>query len=74
MISGDSSSDGLGTAGNRGAYLGLISSTFSTVVSQLSAATIGSDALADWMSHLHPGTRLGFDRGTTIGAIAIGIA
>jgi hypothetical protein len=32
------------------AYLGLISSTFSTVVSQLSAARIGRDAIVDWMS------------------------
>ena len=31
-------------------YLGLISSTFSTVVSQLSAARIGRDASVDWMS------------------------
>lgn len=31
-------------------YLGLISSTFSTVVSQLSAGRIGRDAAVDWMS------------------------
>jgi hypothetical protein len=31
-------------------YLGLISSTFSTIVSQLSAARIGRDAAVDWMS------------------------
>lgn len=32
------------------ALLGLISSTFSTIVSQLTAARIGRDALVDWMS------------------------
>jgi uncharacterized protein (DUF305 family) len=31
-------------------YLGLISSTFSTIVSQLSAARIGRDAAVEWMS------------------------
>jgi uncharacterized protein (DUF305 family) len=31
-------------------YLGLISSTFSTIVSQLSAARMGRDAAVDWMS------------------------
>jgi hypothetical protein len=31
-------------------YFGLISSTFSTLVSQLSAARIGRDAAVDWMS------------------------
>jgi uncharacterized protein (DUF305 family) len=31
-------------------YLGLISSTFSTLVSQLTAARIGRDAAVDWMS------------------------
>jgi hypothetical protein len=31
-------------------YLGLISSTFSTIVSQLCAARIGRDAAVDWMS------------------------
>jgi hypothetical protein len=31
-------------------YLGLISSTFSTVVGQLSASRIGRDAAVDWMS------------------------
>ncbi|MGY4497003.1 hypothetical protein ACVWYH_000930 [Bradyrhizobium sp. GM24.11] len=31
-------------------YLGLISSTFSTIVSQLAAARIGRDAAVDWMS------------------------
>jgi hypothetical protein len=30
-------------------WLGLISSTFSTVVSQLAAGRIGRDALVDWM-------------------------
>jgi uncharacterized protein (DUF305 family) len=32
------------------AYLGLISSTFSTIISQLSAARMGRDAAVDWMS------------------------
>lgn len=32
------------------ALLGLVSSTFSTVVSQLTAARIGRDAMVDWMS------------------------
>ncbi|MDB5511215.1 MAG: hypothetical protein JWR08_698 [Enterovirga sp.] len=32
------------------ALLGLVSSTFSTVVSQLTAARIGRDALVDWMA------------------------
>ncbi|MCK1360974.1 DUF305 domain-containing protein [Bradyrhizobium sp. 199] len=32
------------------AELGLISSTFSTIVSQLSAARIGRDAIVDWMT------------------------
>ena len=31
------------------AWLGLISSTFSTLVSQLTAARIGRDAAVDWM-------------------------
>jgi hypothetical protein len=33
-----------------GIYLGLISNTFSTVVSQLTAGRIGRDAAVDWMS------------------------
>jgi hypothetical protein len=52
LISGSSSSDGLGTAWRwiAAIYLGLISSSFSPVTSQPSAARIGRDDLVDWMS------------------------
>jgi uncharacterized protein (DUF305 family) len=51
-MQGNESPDNLGTAQRWSAavYLGLISSTFSTVVSQLSAARIGRDASVDWMT------------------------
>ena len=57
------------------AYLGLISSTFSTVVSQLSAARIGRDALVDWMSVAAiPARDWALTTEPSIGAIAVGIA
>jgi len=57
------------------AYLGLISSTFSTVVSQLSAARIGRDALVDWMSVAAiPARDWALTAEPSIGAIAVGIA
>src|SRR3954470_2383739 len=57
------------------AYLGLISSTFSTVVSQLSAARIGRDALVDWMSVAAIPTRdWALAAEPSVGSVAIGIA
>jgi hypothetical protein len=57
------------------AYLGLISSTFSTVASQLSAARIGRDALVDWMSVAAiPARDWALTAEPSIGAIAVGIA
>lgn len=77
MISGGSPSNGLGTARRwvAAAHLGLISSTFSTVVSQLSAARIGRDALVDWMSVAAiPARDWALTAEPSIGAIAVGIA
>jgi uncharacterized protein (DUF305 family) len=77
LKSGDSSSDGSGTARRwiAAAYLGLISSTFSTVVSQLSAARIGRDALVDWMSVAAiPARDWALAAEPSIGAVAVGIA
>jgi len=71
---------GVGSHENRGAArrwraAGLISSTFSTVVSQLSAARIGRVAAVVWMSVAAIPAR---DRALTaepsIGAVAVGIA
>jgi hypothetical protein len=57
------------------ASLGLISSTFSTVVSQLSAGRIGRDALVDWMSVAAIPTReWALTAEPSFGAIAVGIA
>jgi hypothetical protein len=54
--------------------LGLISSTFSTVVSQLSAARIGRDASVDWMSVAAiPARDWALTAEPSIGAIAVGI-
>src|ERR1700710_599941 len=56
-------------------YLGLISSTFSTVVSQLSATRIGRDALVDWMSVAAiPARDWAMTVEPTVGAVAVGIA
>jgi uncharacterized protein (DUF305 family) len=56
-------------------YLGLISSTFSTVVSQLSAARIGRDAAVDWMSVAAiPARDWALSSEPSAAAIAIGIA
>jgi hypothetical protein len=56
-------------------YLGLISSTISTVVSQLSAARIGRDAAVDWMSVAAiPARDWALTAEPSFGAIAIGIA
>ena len=56
-------------------YLGLISSTFSTVVSQLSAARIGRDAAVDWMSVAAiPARDWALSSEPSTAAIAIGIA
>jgi uncharacterized protein (DUF305 family) len=55
--------------------LGLISSTFSTIVSQLSAARIGRDAAVDWMSVAAiPARDWALSSEPSTGAIAIGIA
>jgi hypothetical protein len=77
LIPGDISHDKLGTAQRWRAtvYLGLISSTFSTVVSQLSAARIGRDAAVDWMSVAAiPARDWALTADPSIGSIAIGIA
>jgi uncharacterized protein (DUF305 family) len=77
LISGDGFSDGAGTAGRwiAAAYLGLISSTFSTIVSQLSAARIGRDGLVDWMSVAAIPTRdWALSAEPSIGAVVVGIA
>ena len=66
-----------GTAGRWRAavYLGLISSTFSTVVSQLSAARIGRDATVDWMSVAAiPARDWALTAEPSVGAVAVGIA
>src|SRR6185369_1694564 len=73
----DSSSDDSETVRRwiAAAYLGLISSTFSTVVSQLSAARIGRDALVDWMSVAAIPTRdWALAAEPSVGAVAVGIA
>ena len=77
MIQDDVSPDNLGTAQRWRAavYLGLISSTFSTVVSQLSAARIGRDASVDWMSVAAiPSRDWALTAEPSISAVAIGIA
>jgi uncharacterized protein (DUF305 family) len=57
------------------AYVGLISSTFSTLVSQLSAARIGRDAAVDWMSVATiPARDWPLTVEPSIGAVAVGIA
>jgi hypothetical protein len=56
-------------------YLGLVSSTFSTIVSQLSAARIGRDAVVDWMSVAAiPARDWALTSEPTAAAVAIGIA
>lgn len=56
-------------------YLGLISSTFSTLVSQLAAARIGRDAAVDWMSVAAiPARDWALSSEPTAAAIAVGIA
>jgi uncharacterized protein (DUF305 family) len=56
-------------------YLGLISSTFSTVVSQLSAARIGRDAAVDWISVAAiPARDWALTAEPSISGIAVGIA
>jgi uncharacterized protein (DUF305 family) len=56
-------------------YLGLISSTFSTIVSHLSAARIGRDAAVDWMSVAAiPARDWALSSEPSAAAIAIGIA
>jgi uncharacterized protein (DUF305 family) len=77
LKAGDSSSDDSGTVRRwiAAAYLGPISSTFSTVVSQLSAARIGRDALVDWMSVAAIPTRdWALAAEPSVGAVAVGIA
>ena len=77
MKAGDSSSDDSETVRRwiAAAYLGLISSTFSTVVSQLSAARIGRDALVDWMSVAAIPTRdWALAAEPSVGAVAVGMA
>src|SRR4051794_25286234 len=54
--------------------LGLISSTFSTVVSQLSAARVGRDAAVDWMVVATiPGTDRMLSSDPTASSIMVGI-
>jgi hypothetical protein len=56
-------------------YLGLLSSTFSTAVSQLSAARIGRDAAVDWMSVAAiPARDWALTAEPTVGVMAVGIA
>jgi uncharacterized protein (DUF305 family) len=56
-------------------YLGLISSTFSTVVSHLSAGRIGRDAAVDWMSVAAiPARDWALAAEPSTAAVAIGIA
>jgi hypothetical protein len=77
LKSGDNSSDSLGATRRwiATAYLGLLSRTFSTVVSQLSAARIGRDALVDWMSVAAiPARDWALTAEPSICAIAVGIA
>jgi uncharacterized protein (DUF305 family) len=77
LIPGDASHDYLGSAQRWCAamYLGLISSTFSTVVSQLSAARIGRDAAVDWMSVAAiPARDWALTAEPSFGAIAVGIS
>jgi uncharacterized protein (DUF305 family) len=77
LIAADVPHDYRGTARrwHAAAYLGLISSTFSTVVSQLSAARIGRDAIVDWMSVAAiPARDWALTAEPTIGAVAVGIA
>ena len=69
--------DDLGTARRWRAalYLGLISSTFSTVASQLAAARIGRDAAVDWMSVAAiPARDWAMSVEPSVSAIAVGIA
>jgi hypothetical protein len=55
-------------------YLGLLSSTFSTAVSQLSAARIGRDAAVDWMSVAAiPARDWALTAEPTVGVMAVGI-
>src|SRR3954452_2163780 len=55
-------------------YLGLVSSTFSTIVSQLSAARIGRDAAVDWMVVATiPGSDNMLSSEPTLGSILVGI-
>lgn len=57
------------------AQLGLISSTFSTLVSQLAAAQLGRDALVDWMTVAAiPGRDAMLSATPSAQAIALGIA
>jgi uncharacterized protein (DUF305 family) len=77
LIAADVPHDYRGTARRwrAAAYLGLISSTFSTVVSQLSAARIGRDAIVDWMSVAAiPARDWVLTAEPSIGAVAVGIA
>jgi hypothetical protein len=56
-------------------YLGLISSTFSTVVSQLTAARMGRDAAVDWMSVAAiPARDWALSAEPSSSALAVGIA
>lgn len=77
MIAADVAHNNLGTAQRWRAalYLGLISSTFSTIVSQVSAGRIGRDAAVDWMSVATiPVRDWALSVEPSIGAIAAGIA
>src|SRR3981189_2180571 len=75
LTPGDASNLGTAWRWRAAIYLGLISSTFSTIVSQLSAARIGRDAAGDWMSVAAiPARDWALNAQPSIGALATGIA
>src|SRR3981189_2671298 len=75
LTPGDASNLGTARRWRAAVYLGLISSTFSTVVSQLFAARIGRDAAVDWMSVAAiPGRDWALTVEPSFGAMAVGIA
>src|SRR4051794_31799550 len=57
------------------AQLGIVSSTFSTLISQVTAAQLGRDPLVDWMTVAAiPARDAMLSSEPTVGAVAIGIA
>src|ERR1700710_594076 len=64
-----------GRGGGAALYLGVLSSTFSTIISQLTAGRIGRDAAVDWMSVAAiPARDWALSSEPSAAAIAIGIA